>query len=81
MFSLDEATLVTQRFHLPRALFACNQLGVNAVGVAADRQPYPTSYNEARELPALATTFWQLVTGHQPRFLGPKVNVDEQQSR
>jgi vancomycin permeability regulator SanA len=76
IFSLSEATLVTQRFHLPRAVYTCNQLGVNSIGVAADRQPYPTSYNEARELPALASTAWNLLTGRQPRFLGEKVDVD-----
>lgn len=81
VFGLVEATLVTQRFHLPRAVYTCNQLGVNSVGVAADRQPYPTTYNELRELPALAATFWSVLRGHQPKFLGPKVNVDEPQQR
>lgn len=79
VFSLSEATLVTQRFHLPRAIYTCNQLGVNSIGVAADSQPYPTTYNEVRELPALASTFWKLLTDRQPRFLGSKVNVDEPQ--
>ncbi len=79
VFSLSDAVLVTQRFHLPRAIYTCNQLGVNAVGVAADRQSYPTSYNEVRELPAVAATAWNLLTNHPPRFLGPKVNVDDPQ--
>lgn len=35
IFGLDEAILVTQRFHLPRALFTCNALGLKAVGVEA----------------------------------------------
>ncbi|MFL5735638.1 MAG: vancomycin high temperature exclusion protein [Chloroflexia bacterium] len=81
VFSLTDATLVTQRFHLPRALYTCKQLGIDSVGVASDRQPYPTSYNEVREIPALAITAWRMLTDHQPKFLGPKVNVDEKQSR
>lgn len=81
VFGLSEATLVTQRFHLPRALHTCNSLGVSVVGVAADRQSYPTSYNEVRELPALASTLWNLATDHKPHFLGPPVNVDDKQSR
>ena len=43
VFGLTDATLVTQRFHLPRALFVCEQLGVNPVGVVADNsltRPY-----------------------------------------
>jgi vancomycin permeability regulator SanA len=79
VFSISEATLVTQDFHLPRAIFTCSRLGVNAIGVQADRQPYPTSYNELRELPALASTFWNLLTARQPKFLGPKIDVDEGQ--
>ena len=76
VFSLQSATLVTQKFHLPRALFTCNQLNVKSVGVIADRQPYPTQYNELREYPALAATAWRLLINDQPRFLGPKVDID-----
>ena len=35
IFGLERAILVTQGFHLPRALFLCNSLGVKAVGVEA----------------------------------------------
>lgn len=81
VFSLKEATLVTQRFHLPRALHSCNHLNVKSVGVAADRQPYPTTFNEARELPAVAATAFRIIINDQPRFLGPKVDVDQPQER
>ncbi len=40
VFQLDEAVLVTQAFHLPRAIFTCQHLGVEAIGVVADRRPY-----------------------------------------
>jgi SanA protein len=40
IFGLSSALLVTQRFHLPRALFECNALGVQAAGVAADNHHY-----------------------------------------
>ncbi|MDQ5826274.1 MAG: YdcF family protein [Chloroflexota bacterium] len=81
VFSLKEATLVTQRFHLPRALHACNYLKVKAIGVIADRQPYNTFNNEVREIPALAGNLFRIIINDQPRFLGPKVNVDEPQVR
>lgn len=81
VFGLDQATLVTQSFHLPRALFACKQLGVKPIGVAADVQPYPTMVNELREFPAVFVTFWNLATHQQPKFLGPQINVDEPQQR
>jgi SanA protein len=39
IFGLTEVTLVTQQFHLPRALYTCNALGISAIGVPADRFP------------------------------------------
>ncbi len=40
IFGLDSALLVTQMFHLPRALFLCNALGVRALGVEANNRHY-----------------------------------------
>lgn len=47
VYGVTEAIVVTQRFHLGRALYLCNRLGVNAVGVVADRRSYD-----------LAASFW-----------------------
>lgn len=38
IFHLDSVIIVTQDFHLPRALYLCNTLGIDAIGVAADTQ-------------------------------------------
>jgi len=40
IFGLGSALLVTQQFHLPRALFLCNALGIQAMGVEADNYRY-----------------------------------------
>ena len=40
IFNVQNAILVTQGFHLPRALYTCNSLGLKAVGVASDRGEY-----------------------------------------
>jgi len=40
IFGVDSALLVTQKFHLPRALFLCNMLGVTASGVEANNRNY-----------------------------------------
>jgi vancomycin permeability regulator SanA len=39
-FGTDNAVLVTQNFHLPRALFLCNSMGVKSVGLSADLRTY-----------------------------------------
>jgi SanA protein len=40
IFGVQSAILVTQGFHLPRALFLCNMLGVEGIGVSANIQYY-----------------------------------------
>ncbi len=55
IFGITEAILVTQSYHLPRALLICNNLDLSAIGVSADRrtyrQPSMLIWN-LRELPA-----------------------------
>lgn len=56
IFELSRVVLVTQRYHLPRALNTCAGLGIEVVGYIADRQPYPQrniTWYWLREIPAL----------------------------
>ncbi|MFZ6015051.1 MAG: SanA/YdcF family protein [Patescibacteria group bacterium] len=39
-YDINEAILVSQKFHLKRALYLCNHLGVKSKGVAADTGEY-----------------------------------------
>ncbi len=40
IFEINQAVLVTQNYHLPRALFLCNQIGIEAYGINADLRTY-----------------------------------------
>ena len=40
VFNINEAILITQKFHLVRALYICNELGVHSTGVTSDLQDY-----------------------------------------
>jgi len=40
IFGVESTVLVTQKFHLPRALFICNALGIKAIGVEAENRQY-----------------------------------------
>ncbi len=54
-FGIKRALLITQDYHLPRALAICEGLGIDAVGVSADLRPYSPralQYWETREIPA-----------------------------
>lgn len=55
--------LVTQRYHLPRALATCAGLGLQASGVLADLRPYnPRVYRfwQTREIPATTVALVEL---------------------
>ena len=73
IFGVKNAILVTQRFHLPRAIFTCNTLGVQAIGVTADRTHYTKithlSWN-LREIPASLVAFWDVLVTHPVPVLG-----------
>lgn len=43
IFGVQNTILVTQKFHLARALFLCNSLGIKAVGVEANNLTYRKS--------------------------------------
>ncbi len=77
IFGLERAVLVTQAFHLPRALFTCDRLGMDVVGVAADRHRYVYGdWYILREIPAL-TRAWLDVSVLRPRpVLGEPIGVD-----
>jgi len=70
VFGVQRAILVTQEFHLPRALFIANSLGLEAYGVPAKSSPSLSS--EIREFFARPVAL-ELVAFHsRPRFEGEK---------
>jgi len=63
IFILKQALLVTQSFHLPRAIYTCNQLGLPALGIPADRRDYlnrSRAYWNLREIPATLIALWEI---------------------
>jgi SanA protein len=73
IFGLKDAILVTQRYHLPRALFTCNGIGLQAVGIEADLRDYHISaqrFWKLREIPATLVAVWQVWISHPLPVLG-----------
>lgn len=63
----DEAILVTQEYHLPRALYTCGNLDVRAIGFAARPFVGPRAVEaERREHPARWLAWWQVVVSRPP---------------
>lgn len=80
IFGVTQAVLVTQRYHLPRAVYTCTQLGINAVGLGTPDwgvySPDAMRLYTAREVLATLNALWQLhITHPQPTFLGPYVGI------
>ena len=77
IFGLSRAVLVTQNFHLPRALFICQALGIQAVGVSADRHNYGLAlwrWN-LRETLAVANAWVQIHLTHPVPVLGEPLPI------
>ena len=52
IFGLDSIIVVSQRFHLDRAIFLCKHLGIDAYALAADRPGHDNPRVAIREIPA-----------------------------
>lgn len=74
VFGVGSATLVTQDFHLPRALTLCRSAGIDAVGVADTGEDAvggsEAVHDRAREIPAGWKALTQALFQPGPRYLG-----------
>ena len=69
IFGVRRAILVTQRFHLIRALFLCRHLGLEAQGVEANNITYRRGsimYWNLREMPARTVAMIDLILRPEP---------------
>lgn len=73
IFGIQQALLITQAYHLPRALITCRSLGMDAMGVVADQREYnPVSFTRwvIREVPATMVAFWDIYIARPLPVLG-----------
>lgn len=79
VFQVHEVIVVTQRFHLPRAVYIAQKLGLEAVGLAADRRTYMQSSqvkSELREVLARVKAFLDVhVWRAKPKYLGKVIPI------
>jgi SanA protein len=75
IFGIKNAILVTQPFHLPRALYTCRNLGIEATGYAAENITYRKSsqlYWNMREIAAMLVSTIEVSFTHPVPVLGAK---------
>lgn len=76
IFKAENIIIVTQNFHIYRALHIANKLNINAVGVNSDPRRYiGHQYNELREMAARAKDFINCIIKPNPTYLGKAVPV------
>ena len=76
IFKAKKIVIVTQKYHLYRALYIANQLGIEAYGVGADpRQYVGAAYRELREILARDKDFVKCIFKPEPTYLGDTIPV------
>jgi vancomycin permeability regulator SanA len=72
VFGVRRAVVVTQGWHLPRAVWLCRQQGMDVVGVeSAGHAGTPDTYGAVREIPADVKSMIDVWAGREPTFTGP----------
>lgn len=76
IFEAKKVVIVTQEYHLYRALYIANQLGLEAYGVASDPRAYAgQTMRELREIIARDKDFIKCIFKPKPTYLGDTIPV------
>ena len=77
IFQAKKVIIVTQKYHLFRALYIAKKLGLDAYGVASDPREYSgQSYREVREILARSKDFFTSIFQPKPTYLGEVIPVN-----
>jgi SanA protein len=76
IFGVRDAVVITQGFHMPRALYLANRAGIDATGLTADLQPWGRQgrRSEVREVLSRVKAIAD-VTLDTPALAGPKIPI------
>lgn len=78
VFGADRIIVSTQRYHLYRALYAAHGLGLEAIGVAADRHTFAQQlWFDLREIPARTKDFFLAWLHTEPSFVGDPISLNQ----
>ena len=76
IFEAQKIIIVTQDYHLPRALYIANSLGLEAYGVKANPREYAGQImRDLREIVARNKDFFSCIIKPEPKFLGDKISI------
>ncbi|MFA5945392.1 MAG: ElyC/SanA/YdcF family protein [Patescibacteria group bacterium] len=76
LWGVDHAILISQDFHLPRAIWTCDKLGIESSGASASLRPYMFAVDyRAREILADLNAFINVYIWH-PGYVGGEFVTD-----
>ena len=77
VFKAKKVVIVTQKYHLYRALYIAKRLGIEAYGVNSDPRRYVgEAYRELREILARDKDFFKCIVKPKPTYLGETIPVN-----
>jgi SanA protein len=76
IFQVKDAIIVTQEFHLSRAVFIARSKGLEAYGIKADKREYPAMKTlKIREVLAKVKAFTEVIINKKPKYLGGQIPI------
>ena len=83
VFKVDKAIIVTNEYHLPRALYIARKLGIEAYGVKSDKRNYffMNSYKKREILAKIKDYIYINIIKPESKFLGESIPVDSSDGR
>ncbi|WP_017495049.1 vancomycin high temperature exclusion protein [Flavobacterium sp. WG21] len=77
IFKIKKATLISQEYHLNRAIYIGQKLGVKSIGFSANKGEYlGYQYVTFREYGSIFKSFLDVLRNREPRFLGNEININ-----
>lgn len=76
IFEVERMVVVTQKYHLYRALYGCKKMGIDAMGVACDVEKYGgDEMRQIREVLARTKDFVMWIIKPEPKYLGEQIPI------
>ena len=76
IFGVDKMIIVTQKYHLSRAVFIANKLGIEAYGVASDYRSFGGQFGrDCREVLARVKDIFTVIIKPNPTYLGESIPI------
>ena len=83
IFRVKSAIIVTNEYHLPRALYLANKLGIDAYGYASDKRKYYYIqwYKQREKLAQIKDFMYVNIFKEKPTFLGDEIPINSSDGR